>query len=67
MSALFENMIAAVGRENRANRIPVISARAIRPHKDSSVTSRLGTRPTGPTWPYPMVPKVWTLKKKARR
>ena len=36
------------------------------PTSASTVTTMLAAIPFGPIWPYPMVAKVWMLKKNAR-
>ena len=41
------------------------NAKLSNPTIDSSVTTRLAAIPAGTTFPYPIVAKVWTLKKKA--
>src|SRR5436189_249306 len=59
-------MTAAVGREKRANTIPVMRATASKLTTDSTVTTQFAAEPSGNTCPYPIVANVSTLKKKAR-
>ena len=60
------NMICAVGLENRAKINPVASANPNNPNKDSTVIKTFEAKCTGAIFPYPIVAKVSTLKKKAR-
>jgi len=67
ITALWLKWILAVGRDTRAKRSPVATAKPINPTRDSRVTIRFAASPAGLTCPYPMVAKVWTLKKNAPR
>ena len=65
MTALRLNMMRALGRAKRAKIRPAARPNESSPTSDSSVTTRSACHVAGVTSPYPIVAKVWTLKKKA--
>ena len=59
------NRTRAVGLENFANTSPVTSAVSVRPTMASATTSVFAASDSGYIAPYPIVPMVCALKKKA--